>query len=79
MSLLLIVIVLFLLMLLLPCSVLNLKTTLINHTHIPEVSQVLLINGGEPLDDRSRVAKYQSGTVIDRLKLFYKVARLRCV
>ncbi|GAV07168.1 hypothetical protein RvY_17043 [Ramazzottius varieornatus] len=55
-------------------TVLNLKTTLVQHTGISEASQVLLINGGEPLDDRSRVAKYQSGTDTNPIFLFNRDA-----
>lgn len=48
--------------------VLNLKSVLARpqYTGVAEANQVLLINGGESLQDNQRVAKYQSGTVRPR-------------
>ncbi|OQV20469.1 RB1-inducible coiled-coil protein 1 [Hypsibius exemplaris] len=52
----------------------NLKIKLAQSTGISEVSQVLLINGGESLRDGSRVAKYQSGTDTNPIFLFNRDA-----
>lgn len=57
-----------------PLSVANLKKAIEERCHIPVSEQILLISGGERLEDNQRVGKYHTGTDSNPIFLFRDVS-----
>ncbi|KAL1458040.1 hypothetical protein WDU94_008215, partial [Cyamophila willieti] len=55
-------------------SVANLKKAIEERCHIPAAEQILLISGGERLEDNQRVGKYHTGTDNNPIFLFRDVS-----